>query len=236
MPESLSSLPLFPLGTVLFPHAPLFLHVFEPRYRELVTRCRERDGTFGVVLLREGDEGDSDQEPYMVGTHARIREVRDYPDGRMDVHAQGGERFRIRLLDRDAAPYLVGRAEPLREESWSDDARADALLSLARERFETLVRTVLAGKALDVRIGFPDDPAALSFAIANLIELPVLEKQRLLETTDTVERLAEIVPALEVQIARAVLVRGSFEEEEEATRPNLRPLTLDDVRLEGREN
>lgn len=223
MAERLSSVPLFPLGTVLFPHAAIFLHVFEPRYREMIARCQETGNPFGVVLLRDGTEGGSDQEPYMVGTRARIHEVHTYPDGRLDVHAHGEDRFRIRALDRDAAPYLVGRAEPLYEEEWDDGDEANSLLDHARNRFEDLVRTVLAGRSFDVRVDFPDDPVALSFAIANLIEMEPLAKQRLLETTDTVERLAEIVPELENQIARTQSIRSEAEVE-------IRPLTLEDVR------
>ena len=221
MADRFGPMPLFPLGTVLYPYASLYLHIFEPRYRTMVEVCRENDEPFGVVLLREGEEVGMDQEPYMVGTAARIKDVFTYPDGRMDIHVQGEHRFRIRAIDRDAAPFLVGRVEGLEEEPWPDYGEADALLELARDRFEALVQAALAGRQFNVRVEFPDDPVALSFAMANLIELEVRKKQLLLETTDTVDRLAEIVPALEDQLAALREQAGAV--------PVVQPLTPEDV-------
>jgi len=63
----LEPLPLFPLHTVLFPYAPLQLHVFESRYRELIQYCSEEDTGFGIVLIRQGAEVGGEAEPYMVG-------------------------------------------------------------------------------------------------------------------------------------------------------------------------
>ena len=67
-------LPLFPLQTVLFPGAPILLHIFEERYRLMIGRCLEQNSPFGVVLIRQGTEVDPDAIPYGVGTTAQIRD------------------------------------------------------------------------------------------------------------------------------------------------------------------
>ncbi len=202
----------------------MFLHIFEPRYREMIDRCRRDGRPFGIVLIREGLEVEleaADVEPYMVGTLATLRDVHVYEDGRMDVHIVGGERFRIRELDRDAAPYLIGRVEAVRDEGMPDGIEIERLAEYARERFEELVRTALEGRAFDVKLSFGDDPVALSFAIVGAIEGPERRKQALLEMTDTVERFAEVVPVLDERIAALQTLRD--------VEPRVSPLTPDDV-------
>ena len=225
MPDStsgrLTRLPLFPLGSVLFPHATLFLHIFEPRYREMIEHCRETGSPFGVVLIREGNEVDPDAEPYMVGTLAHIRDLHRYPDGRMDIGVQGGERFRIRLLDRETAPYLVGGVEALHEEP-SPEPELGRLAEHARGRFEELVETALGGRPFEIEVAFTQDPIALSFAIANLIDGAERRKQTFLEITDTVERFAEVLPGLEEKLALLHAMRDAH--------ASPQPLTPDDVR------
>ena len=73
--ESMTELPLFPLNVVLFPGMVLPLHIFEPRYREMVNYCLDEKKPFGVVLLREGEERGGPAIPYQVGTAARIMRV-----------------------------------------------------------------------------------------------------------------------------------------------------------------
>ena len=80
---------MFPLSTVLFPHAELPLHVFEPRYRALMADCLAGDGTFGVVLIARGSEVGGGDERVDVGTVARIDQVTELDDGRMLVTARG---------------------------------------------------------------------------------------------------------------------------------------------------
>ena len=207
MAERFTPVPLFPLGSVLFPHATLFLHIFEPRYRQMVEACRESGSPFGVVLIREGSEIDPDAEPYMVGTLAHIRDLHRYPDGRMDIGVQGGERFRVRVLDRDAAPYLLGRVEAIHEEPAG--AEIEPLAGHARDRFSELVKAALGNRPFEIEIGFTEDPVALSWAIANLIDGSERQKQARLEITDTVERFAETLPGLEEKLATLQAIRES---------------------------
>ena len=210
MSDSLEELPLFPLETVLFPYASLQLHVFEERYREMVRDCLEYDRRFGIVLIRESSDLGPLADPYLVGTAVRIVQVHNYPDGRMDLHVQGERRFRIRRLD-EASAYPIGFVEPVIEASSEDTPRAHALVCRARESFQILVRRLLSHPNINVHVEFPNDPMALSFTIANLLPMENLVKQRLLETTDTLERISELLPILERQI-------GEIEEHKRAWR------------------
>ena len=199
MSRELEELPLFPLSTVLFPYATVQLHVFEDKYRQLVRDCLEFDTSFGIVLIRSGSEVGGDAEPYMVGTTVRITRIHTYDDGRMDIQVQGERRFRIRRLD-ESKPYLVGFVEPVVEMEIEDSPRADALIMKAREDFEMWIQRLIARSDFNVQVRFPEDRVALSFAIANLLPIENLEKQRLLETTDTLERIQGLIPLLEEQI------------------------------------
>lgn len=199
MAEQLEELPLFPLETVLFPFASIQLHVFEDRYRRMITECMESDSPFGIVLIRSGHETDVHIEPYLVGTAVRIMHVHTYDDGRMDLQVQGERRFRIRRLD-ESRPYLTGYVEPVIEGDPEDTPRTDALMHKAREDFQMLVEGLIARPGFNVQVIFPADPMALSFTIANLLPIENREKQSLLETTDTLERLARLIPILENQL------------------------------------
>lgn len=192
--STLEDLPLFPLDAVVFPYAALQLHIFEARYREMVRKCLEFDLPFGIVLIRNGSEtGPAD--PYMVGTVVRILRVHRFDDGQMDIEVRGERRFRIRELD-ESQPYLVGRVEPVVEREIEESAESEDILQQARAEFEKLMRKFLERQEFQVQVVFPSDPVVLSFTIANLLHIDNLEKQRLLETTDTIERVRDLIPIL----------------------------------------
>src|SRR3954453_12623991 len=110
----MTELPMFPLGTVLFPSLFLPLHVFEPRYRELTRRCLEADREFGVALIERGSEVGGDDVRTAVGTVARILEATELDDGRWVLGTVGIRRIRVvRWLEDDPFP----RAEA---EDWED--------------------------------------------------------------------------------------------------------------------
>jgi Lon protease-like protein len=195
MADGLEEMPLFPLNTVLFPYAQVHLHVFEPQHRELVRFCMENDVGFGVVLSREGSD------TYLVGTAVRIAAVKTLEDGNMDVRIQGQRRFRIRKLDEDTRPFPIGHVEPIVELEVEETPRVTALTFRLKECVEEYIRAELRHYDFRIqRINLPAEPTALSFVVANLLKIENLDKQRLLETTDTEERLAEIVPLMERQI------------------------------------
>src|SRR5438445_13035426 len=87
-------LPLFPLNVVLFPHMPLPLHVFEPRYRQMIGDCLEEGHSFGVVAIEEGSES-GPATPYDVGTLAKIVRIDRLDDGRMNLLVMGAARFDV---------------------------------------------------------------------------------------------------------------------------------------------
>src|SRR3954449_13007516 len=101
-------LPMFPLGTVLFPHAALPLHIFEDRYRALAETCLRADGRFGVVLIERGYEVGGGDTRFGVGTVARIVDAARTPDGRYLLATVGTERVRIKKWVRDRPPPREG--------------------------------------------------------------------------------------------------------------------------------
>ena len=211
MAHELEEMPLFPLNTVLFPYASVQLHVFEERYRELVQDCLTEDRPFGIVLIRNGSEVGGQADPYMVGTAVRIVKVHTYEDGKMDIQVRGERRFRIRHLD-ETGSYLTGLVEPVIEHAIEEGP--ERLLSDALEG-ESLL---FARQEFSVQLVFPPDPVALSFTIANLLQMENLEKQRLLETTDTLERVQDLLPIMEQQLL------------EDSIDPTTYRLTGDDLR------
>lgn len=190
---------MFPLHAVLFPYARVQLHIFEERYREMIRYCEEFDSPFGVTLIRAGDEVGGEAEPYLVGTAARIEKVHRYPDGRLHVSAIGEWRFRVRKLSDEKA-YMVGHVQPLVEMEEDNSNRLDALARRAVESFKGLVSGMIARPDFNIDVQLPEDPTALSFVIANFLQLENLEKQRFLEMTDPEERLAQLIPAIDAQI------------------------------------
>jgi Lon protease-like protein len=187
-----TTVPLFPLGTVLVPGLVLPLHVFEQRYRTLVAdllAADEQQQHFGVVAIRSGHEvGDGAVSAlHGVGTLAELTDVTALPDGRYDVQTVGTRRFRLLGLDEDSGhpdasvPYLRGRVELL-DEPVGDTA--EVLAGAVREAFERY-RVRLRGT--DSRL--PGDPLLLSYTVTANMLLDLVDKQRLLESEDTAQRL-----------------------------------------------
>lgn len=189
--DSIWTIPLFPLETVLFPHTALPLHVFEQRYRELVMYCLEHDSPFGVALIREGREvGDADVEPHEIGTMARIGRLRRQPDGRFHLLAIGEERFQIIRLIRNETPYLKAHVRLWRDHQPFSAEQERELAEQTAEVFRALLRRTLEiGRVRVDDIQLPKDPTALSFAIAGTLQLETPMRQYLLELQDTSERL-----------------------------------------------
>ena len=161
-------LPLFPLHTVLFPGVALPLHIFEPRYREMVARCLDTDRPFGIVLIRDGREiGGGPTSIATVGTTAEIREAGKFSDGRYELLVVGTRRFRIGSVTVGREPYLVGEVEELDDEV-GDPVAARGLTERVTQRFVrylTLLQPVEGEDAddIDVRVELEleDDPDLL---------------------------------------------------------------------------
>lgn len=203
LPGSTEQLPLFPLGTVLVPGMRLSLHVFEPRYRQLVADLLEPQSggapIFGVVALRHGLEVGALGDIYGHGTTARITEMVPTGGGRCELTAQGGTRFRVEELDTSSRPYLIARIRYLPEASGVPKQRTiDAVRAGWHQHIETLTELRLATVEAEGPLEAPTEPAELSYAVAQLASLPMDDRQQLLAATDTASRL---------MLARAVLWR-----------------------------
>jgi uncharacterized protein len=190
-------LPMFPLGTVLFPHAVLPLHVFEPRYRALMHDVLAGDGRFGVVLISRGNEVGGGDLRTDVGTVARIVQAEELDDGRWATIAVGTQRIRVEAWLPDD-PYPRAIVADLPDTDPGDAPEAPALLTEATTR----VRRVLAMQAElgepTVRSTFPvaEDPATACWQLAVVAPLNALDAQRILAVPGCSARLAELVDAV----------------------------------------
>ena len=170
-------LPLFPLNTVLFPGMPLPLHIFEPRYREMVRLCLEEQRPFGVVLIRDGvAEGGPVAAPHEVGCVAEIIEVQRLEDGRLLLMTIGQERFRILSLNYEQA-YLTGTVEAL-----PFTAESKAKLLAAKERLlpfllEYLHILARIGQATFDPAQMPTEPEDVLYLAAAVLQVDAEKKQ-----------------------------------------------------------
>lgn len=198
MSSELEELPLFTMPTVLFPFAQTRLHVFRPRCAELMLACARQSKPVGIALARPSGQQSGLAEPYLVGTVASILSVDEYDDGRIDVQVIGERRFRIRRLE-ELNDYMVGDVEPLVDGDLAVEACFDPIALSAQSHLQTFFERAFVHQGPREGNLVPDDPVALSFVIANLLAIDKLEQQRLLELTDTWERLRAVVPLLEAQ-------------------------------------
>jgi Lon protease-like protein len=183
------SVPIFPLGTVLFPGAVLPLRIFEARYMDMAKDCLKRDSPFGICLIREGSEVGAPAIPEPVGCLARISEADMVELGILKVKAQGLERFRIRSAETGKQGLIIGEVEHLGPEETSG-AGEEAPLQLAESA--GFLRKAIAGIG-EGRFGAPfqfDDASWVSFRIAEILPLRNDVKQKLLELRDASVRLA----------------------------------------------
>jgi len=174
---------LFPLDLVLIPGEQRPLHIFEPRYRELIGECLESDGEFGLVLA-------DDAGMRTVGTRAAVIEVLErYDDGRLDVVVEGRERFRIDELT-EGRPFATALVDALSDEPGGDPE--DDQVARAVEAFQRVVDA--AGVEVD---DLEPGAGGLAFQIASRIDLGNDVKQTLVELRSEEERLSQLEPLLD---------------------------------------
>ena len=191
-------IPLFPLGLVLLPDMRLPLHIFEERYKRMISECLAEDRPFGIVLF----DGPSIRS---VGCMARITEVmKRYDDGRMDIMTRGGERFVIQELIEDQ-DYMEARVFVFDD---SEDASDDDLADVVDAAWHLLKEMADLDTGFDPStLGDHIPPKRLSFAIASLEGFVPAERQGFLEMTSSSERLKKSVQALSKIVARNRLTR-----------------------------
>jgi Lon protease-like protein len=184
---------LFPLPLVLVPTERIPLHIFEPRYKELIGECVANDGDFGIVLAT------GDGAVHEIGTRARVLEVlAELDDGSMDVVVEGGERFRLLELTSGRA-FTTCIVEPVIDD---DEPVDDEVVARALELF----RTLAAFAESDIDLPDPGVPQ-LDFELAARVDFGAEGKQELLALTSPGARLIRLSELLEQAIEAVRLER-----------------------------
>ena len=196
-------LPLFPLpNVVLFPNVFLPLHIFEPRYREMISDAVASDRMIGMVLLRPGWERDYEGRPavYTVGCSGVLTHVERMADGRYNLVLRGLERFRI-VDENHERSYRRASIEPLPEQRLSADD--DAAIRNQRSKLESMLSPAVERAGGDYRTPSAMSDEDLVNALAQYLDLEALEKQALLEQPCLRTRAAALVELLEMKIMMA---------------------------------
>jgi len=187
-------LPLFPLEIVLFPGTPLPLHIFEPRYKEMIAECLEQKRAFGMVRVKENALAS-------VGCSATILNViKKYDDGRLDIAAEGQKRFEIETLNQERS-FLQGEVIYFDDEpSQVEKGSRETLIQLHEQLFAILGQNVEIEK----------DAPSLSFHLASELPVDLDFKQALLEMkseAERVETLTEYYRATIPKVEKTLLAR-----------------------------
>ncbi|MDQ6660978.1 MAG: LON peptidase substrate-binding domain-containing protein [Chloroflexota bacterium] len=206
-------LPLFPLNVVLFPGMIIPLHIFEPRYRQMITDCDQQKSPFGMVLARPTSIP-LWEEPYLVGTMAEIQQLERLEDGRFTLIAFGLQRFRI-LSQHRKKSYLSGWVE-----LYTDRLEASQDLGVYTRQTGNLFRKYLGmllemAKEKQVLAEIPSEPEELSHFVAQFLDIQDEQKQQLLELTSTQQRLKEEIAVLrrEVLFIQQIFSRRTGDED-----------------------
>lgn len=174
-----SIIPIFPLRTVLFPHTPLCINIFEERYKEMIDDCLRRRITFGVVALREGNESEDNVVLEEVGTLAKIACIEPSLSGGFLLMVTGATRFGVKELHRDKS-YLQATVDFIGED---DELLKPYLLEKVLATFENYIQMPLPE--------LPKHPELLSYLIAATLEVRLSTQQKLLECTTSTQRIID---------------------------------------------
>jgi Lon protease-like protein len=193
------SIPLFPLpNVVLFPNVFLPLHIFEPRYRQMVADALQGDRIIGMALLRPGYEPTYEGRPaiYDVGCAGVITHSHPFPDGRYDIVLRGIEKIRITSEDQ-SHPYRIGHVDSISETIPADEAKP---LRQQRQRLEAVLAAAVERVRAEPKFppSVPDED--LINALAQYLELEVVERQALLECEGVLARCRALINLLEMKL------------------------------------
>jgi Lon protease-like protein len=192
-------LPIFPLPLVLFPGVPLPLHIFEPRYRQLLADALDRDRRFGITYAAPSA---GDPRPGETGCIAFIQTTQRLSDGRSNILTTGERRFVLERWVETDRPYGVGVVEEF--DDGPDEPDTAALAAGVRREFTRLVNALAVLANRDVTPPpLPPEPGALSFQVAAALELEPGLKQALLETRSSGARLRRLQGVLDSLAADA---------------------------------
>ena len=191
--RGVTELPLFPIPVVLFPGVPLPLHIFEPRYKQMLEDIRVTNNLFALAYFDSTTSELDLPAVGQIGCVAEVTETQTFPDGRSNILTIGVVRYRIDSYVERGDPYFVARVSYFED----DDSDEGNLTSAATEVAEKFTRIARAVRTInDERINLPDisdtEPQRLSFLVAAAMEVEVEVKQELLELRSTAERLERL--------------------------------------------
>lgn len=187
----MAAMPMFPLGSVLFPSLVLPLHVFEPRYRALVHDVLAGDREFGVCLIERGAEVGGGDVRTDVGTVAQVHEAEELPDGRWALVAIGVRRIRVtRWLPDD--PYPRAEVEDLPDPLPTPDEVALLAPAVARLRTALAKAGELGDTRVPATIELADDPVVASHQASALAPIATIDQHALLAAGSVGARLARL--------------------------------------------
>ena len=186
--SDLRDIPLFPLGTVLFPQQLLPLRIFEERYKLMIGECLRDQTSFGVVLIKSGREVGGPVVPHEVGTMARIAQAQHLEEGRISLQAIGEQTFRLARITQQR-PYMRGEVEFL-ESRVGDEAELEDVIDSVKQQFSDhldILSQMSERQRVDLNLDL--DPESLSYLVASVLAIENPEKQQLLEIERTDLRL-----------------------------------------------
>jgi Lon protease-like protein len=207
-------IPLFPLHTLLLPNTDLGVHVFEPKYRDLVAACLSDGEEFGIALIRTGSpngngtkrktDAGAHPTPHDVGTSARVAGYARLSDGRYLLEVEGTRRFRIRGVEANGS-------YPSASVDWLPEPIGN--FARAREASDEVESLVFLYRALggdgDLPVRLSVDPVARSYQVASLLQIDEPVKQALLESPTAADRLEGELEILKREIALLDLARSN---------------------------
>ena len=188
----MTEIPLFPLRTVLFPGGNLPLRIFEQRYLPMIRECASQDTGFGVCLIQEGEEAIAPVKPARIGTLARIVDWFTLEDGLLGVSTVGTARFLTEHTSKQEDGLFIGQVSWLPEPSPCPVPVAHSVLSDVLGRFMEKV----GDDYPEYRPDLLQDAVWVGYRLTELLPLPTIEKQHLLELSDPVARLQTLVEIL----------------------------------------
>ncbi|TVR34836.1 MAG: hypothetical protein EA404_02010 [Spirochaetaceae bacterium] len=201
MEQNADQLALFPLGLVLLPSAPLPLHIFEQRYRLMITQCIEHGTPFGVVYAGH-------ESTQTIGCTARIeRVIKRYENGTMDILCVGEHRFRTRATHSSSEPWISAAVDFFEDR---DLDRRDELAQLARDAVKQLeLYAAVVGGSIEREALLELSPQQLSFVTAASSMFSLEQRQQLLELQSAVKRLTIVRQTLAGAVARRRMARAA---------------------------
>ena len=202
-------LPLFPLNQVLFPGQEQALHIFEPRYRQLVQETIDESTPFGIALIREGHEVGGGATTHDVGCAVQLKHVQGLPDGRFNIVCQGTQRFRV-LAPLGEDPYLRAEVEFLPDPQDADDEPAAGLTPAVAAQFRRYAALTLALQdSWQRQIPHPIRPVPFADYVAARLDVSAPVKQEVLKEPSAFRRLEFLLRVLQKEneaLAQRVLL------------------------------